>query len=203
MILLWWHAGQSIWRLWSTLLWMGCACRCLAEWAYILCLPGCLLWLANSGTFYAPQVLPKWSPCAYCYQLTAYCTHTHTHTLKDNQCTYQSISRLFFQYIITIGVTCDTPLSPTNGAVNYFSTEQGSTATYQCDSGYVLGGSPTATCGIDGEWSHTPPHCSGKLSRNQHPLSRTPTILSIINPLQLSLVAISYNQEMAESKCLE
>ena len=41
----------------------------------------------------------------------------------------------------------------------------GSTATYECDTGYVLvGGEDTRTCQENGEWSGTAPTCNSKSS---------------------------------------
>ena len=47
-------------------------------------------------------------------------------------------------------------LRPQHGNISV----NGITATYTCDTGYLLVGSPSRTCGADGNWTSTKPHCS-------------------------------------------
>jgi hypothetical protein len=58
------------------------------------------------------------------------------------------------------GLACDALASPANGTV---STSNGgtypSTASYTCDAGYALEGSPTRSCTPDGSWDGTAPTC--------------------------------------------
>ena len=58
-------------------------------------------------------------------------------------------------------------LSLANGEVSYsFNTAYNSVATYSCDDGYRLDGTNTRTCLASGDWSGSPPTCSGKY--NEH-----------------------------------
>jgi len=53
------------------------------------------------------------------------------------------------------------PLSnPDNGVVQHTSgTTYGQTATYQCDTGYMMNGISTRLCAANGVWTNTPPTC--------------------------------------------
>ena len=54
-------------------------------------------------------------------------------------------------------------LSVTNGRVFYsHCTAYNSVATYSCNAGYDLIGANTRTCSASGDWSGSPPTCSGK-----------------------------------------
>ena len=62
-------------------------------------------------------------------------------------------------------VDCGSLASPANGQVSLTTTTFGSTATYECDAGYVLvGGEETRTCQENGQWSGTAPTCNSKSS---------------------------------------
>ena len=52
-------------------------------------------------------------------------------------------------------VQCGIPVI-VNGAVNYTTTVEGSTATYQCDTGLIPEGAVTAMCMENGEWAPDP-----------------------------------------------
>jgi len=56
-------------------------------------------------------------------------------------------------------VDCGALSSPANGNVSYAATTYGSTATYSCNSGYTLSGSPSRTCDGSGSWSGAAPAC--------------------------------------------
>ena len=70
--------------------------------------------------------------------------------------------------------TCPSPPSITNGRIvsvvpdtvttNPDHYEQGSVATYTCNSGYILVGTSQRTCGSNGQWSgsQNPPRCERK-----------------------------------------
>lgn len=58
------------------------------------------------------------------------------------------------------GATCPHPAVPINTEVDVSSREPGSQATYSCDAGYTLFGTPSVTCGANGKWSGAPPHCA-------------------------------------------
>ena len=64
-------------------------------------------------------------------------------------------------YIISV-VSCSSPDAPDNG---YYTpegaTQYEDTVIFQCNTGYTLSGSQTATCQADGTWSATTPACSG------------------------------------------
>ena len=65
-------------------------------------------------------------------------------------------------YVIKTVVDCG-ELSLTNGKVSYrHSTAYNSAATYSCNAGYDLIGTNTRTCSVSGDWSGSPPTCSGK-----------------------------------------
>ena len=54
---------------------------------------------------------------------------------------------------------CPTLGNPTNGVVDLSGTSLGDTATYTCDSGYELVGTPVLNCQHDGTWDNSPPLC--------------------------------------------
>ncbi|MCB9603534.1 MAG: hypothetical protein H6724_07490 [Sandaracinus sp.] len=57
-------------------------------------------------------------------------------------------------------VDCGALEAPTNGSVDAATTTFGSTATYDCGSGFTLAGDPTRTCEASGVWSGSAPICS-------------------------------------------
>ena len=63
---------------------------------------------------------------------------------------------------ICISTVCNSPSVPTNGQVSV--SQDFTTATYSCDTGYTLNGVLTRLCGNDGSgWSDQQPSC-GNLS---------------------------------------
>lgn len=62
-------------------------------------------------------------------------------------------------------VNCDILLDPLNGDVDLDlgSTTFGSTATYECDSGYTLSGAVQRTCEDSGSWQPAEPTCPREL----------------------------------------
>ena len=50
----------------------------------------------------------------------------------------------------------------------YTSTTFGSTATYNCQSGYMREGDQMITCMANGQWSGSPPDCNRELTLQQH-----------------------------------
>ena len=58
-------------------------------------------------------------------------------------------------------VDCGIPQAPANGSVTVSGTTFNSTATYSCDSGYILHGNITRTCLETGLWSTSSPTCTG------------------------------------------
>ena len=61
-------------------------------------------------------------------------------------------------------VDCGTLTNPTNGQVSHTGrTTFGQTATYSCDTGYILVGDNTRTCQATGVWSRSEPTCQSML----------------------------------------
>ena len=60
------------------------------------------------------------------------------------------------------GVSCGNPPPVDNGLRTFRGTLYQDTATYSCNSGYLLSGSATVTCQASGSWS-TRPTCFGNL----------------------------------------
>ena len=57
---------------------------------------------------------------------------------------------------------CSTLTNPANGQVSHTAgTTFGQTATYSCDTGYILVGNNTRTCQAGGAWSGNEPICQG------------------------------------------
>lgn len=54
---------------------------------------------------------------------------------------------------------CPEPPQIPGGFVKVTDKRAGTTATYQCETGYVLVGEPVISCGLGGEWSSKPPSC--------------------------------------------
>ena len=63
--------------------------------------------------------------------------------------------------VIIIGTTCSDLLPPTNGEVSVEGGSFGDTAVYSCNPGFTLEGSATRVCMASGQWSDTPPTCTG------------------------------------------
>ena len=61
-------------------------------------------------------------------------------------------------------VDCGTLTDPQNGEVTLTATTFMSTATYSCNSGYILSENETRTCEASGTWSDTAPTCDRKCS---------------------------------------
>lgn len=49
--------------------------------------------------------------------------------------------------------------SPVNGKVHLSGTNIGDTATYTCQQGFTLNGSPLRVCDTDGQWTNSQPTC--------------------------------------------
>lgn len=60
-----------------------------------------------------------------------------------------------------MATSCGAPQAPTNGTVNAPTTNIGDTATYACDTGFILTGSATATCQATGTWTMAPACVAG------------------------------------------
>ena len=61
-----------------------------------------------------------------------------------------------------VGVMCPTLPGIPNGGVSWTGLNPDDIATYTCDPGFVLEGSPTRMCGSDGTWSGVEPSCRRK-----------------------------------------
>ena len=86
----------------------------------------------------------------------------HDFTLEivtHNKYTYH-VASLFFMTV----VDCGTLTNPTNGQVSHTGrTTFGQTATYSCDTGYILVGGNTRMCQATGVWSGSSPTCQSML----------------------------------------
>ena len=61
-------------------------------------------------------------------------------------------------------MNCGTLNEPANGRVHHTGgTTLGQTATYSCNTGYILAGGITRTCLATGVWSGSAPTCQGML----------------------------------------
>ena len=59
-------------------------------------------------------------------------------------------------------VMCPTLVAPANGSLVLSGNTFGETASYTCNTGFILEGDSTLTCGGDGQWSGSPPVCNRK-----------------------------------------
>ncbi|MBI5498035.1 MAG: choice-of-anchor D domain-containing protein [Deltaproteobacteria bacterium] len=57
-------------------------------------------------------------------------------------------------------INCGSLSNPTNGSVSAPTTTYGSTATYSCNTYYVMSGASSRTCQLSGSWSGSAPTCS-------------------------------------------
>ena len=59
-------------------------------------------------------------------------------------------------------MNCGNLPDPANGSVNHTAgTTMGQTATYSCNTGYILVGDSTRTCQATGNWTESAPTCEG------------------------------------------
>ncbi len=65
-------------------------------------------------------------------------------------------------------VTCTDLANPDNGVVEQTGKVPSSTATYECNLGYILVGASSRTCQDDGTWSGEEPICEGEPSHVVH-----------------------------------
>ena len=59
-------------------------------------------------------------------------------------------------------VMCPTLVAPANGSLVLSGNTFGETANYTCDTGFILEGDSTLTCGSDGQWIGSPLVCNRK-----------------------------------------
>ena len=59
-------------------------------------------------------------------------------------------------------VMCPTLVAPANGSLVLSGNTFGETASYTCNTGFILEGDSILTCGGDGQWSGSPPVCNRK-----------------------------------------
>ena len=74
---------------------------------------------------------------------------------------------------VHVEVDCGTLSEPQNGALTLGSTTYLGTATYTCDTGFVLEGSSSRNCTRFGKWSGRDPTCLGKQDAMKTPLPVT------------------------------
>ena len=72
----------------------------------------------------------------------------------------QSLHMVCFCVTFTLVVDCGVLDNPANGRIDVSQTSFGTTATYSCNSGFVLVGKATRTCQANGKWSGVAPTCS-------------------------------------------
>ena len=63
------------------------------------------------------------------------------------------------RYVFPSVAVCGFLQDPVNGQIIISGSTFGSTATYECDAGYVLVGGEERTCQENGQWSGTAPSC--------------------------------------------
>ena len=67
-------------------------------------------------------------------------------------------------FLLLTAVNCGTLINPANGRVSHTArTTFGMTATYSCNTGYILVGNSIRTCQATGRWSGSAPTCQGVL----------------------------------------
>lgn len=66
---------------------------------------------------------------------------------------------LFPPFSLPTATSCPSLPDPVRGSVSLTGTQYGDTATYTCDTGYVLSGSAVRTCQSNGRWSGEIPTC--------------------------------------------
>ena len=76
----------------------------------------------------------------------------------------KSHGNVLLHFSLPPGVSCGTLVDPTDGNVNVKGLEFGSTATYTCNSGFVLFGKGIRTCLESGVWNGQAPECRGEES---------------------------------------
>ena len=83
--------------------------------------------------------------------------------MNDNHIPFAGYYVLYFTlYLCPIAVVnCGGLGDPFNGQVMLTGTTVGSTATYECNSGFTLVGNQERTCQEDGSWSGMDPGCAG------------------------------------------
>ena len=99
-------------------------------------------------------------------------------------------------YIIMISIViqdCGPLTDPSNGAVAFESTLNGSVANYTCNVGYIASGDETRTClisitTVSGVWSGQPPSCTCKTTFSTHYVLMLPLC---VWPSQLTYVLYS------------
>ena len=62
-----------------------------------------------------------------------------------------------------VAITCGNLPAPANGAVVLSGNNFRDTATYSCNTGYVLYGKGIRDCGMDGQWGGKAAECKGEV----------------------------------------
>ena len=97
-----------------------------------------------------------WSLVQYCSNMHRYCSTQSTNHTNERKGHLNVIFCTSW-----VAVDCGTLEAPANGSVTVSGTTFTSTATYSCDSGYILHGNTTRICLETGLWSTSSPTCTG------------------------------------------
>ena len=76
------------------------------------------------------------------------------------------LSGLFCSILITIPVSCGSPITPDNGSIEaYQNILEGAEIFFRCNPGFVPAGRMRAVCGADGRWNPNPAGlvCTGEI----------------------------------------
>ena len=90
------------------------------------------------------------------YEKIKFCSQS---TLYNCITVYICMCKQYIYIFTGIPAECPDLTDPDNGNVN-FNTQEGSTATYTCNTGYQLHGASSRTCQSDGTWSDSSPTCT-------------------------------------------
>ena len=96
--------------------------------------------------------------CVYQW-LSTYCKIYYGYFISVYRSLYSTTQFCFFSMAVPRAIQCSALSDPAFGSVVLTGRKVGSTATYSCNSGYVLDGSSLRVCQQDGQWSGEAPTC--------------------------------------------
>jgi hypothetical protein len=79
-------------------------------------------------------------------------------------CQSKSFWRNVYKVTQVLVKSCGNPGAPAYGTLHGSSYEFGRSVLFKCNTGYVLIGEVTLTCGANGDWDHAKPKCQSKLT---------------------------------------